>query len=182
MASLTDLTANLDGEAKRIHDQLVKKRAQQGTNLRGLYIPLMNHPELAEHIEGLGYYLKFEGKLPRNAYQFTVLYVARKTGVAFIWLDHQQSARDAGLGDSLIQSVMNMNLEKIEPPYFLIMKTLDVVFDFGSIPQGLQDEMIKLYGIQGLMEVVTLCGFYQMVGEITRAFDVPLPESTKKPF
>jgi hypothetical protein len=42
--------------------------------------------------------------------------------------------------------------------------------------------MIELHGVQGLIEVVTLCGFYQMVGEITQAFDVPLLEGTTDPF
>jgi 4-carboxymuconolactone decarboxylase len=59
---------------------------------------------------------------------------------------------------------------------------MDVVLEFKSIPENIQNEMIKLYGVQGLLEVVTLCGFYQTIGEITQAFDVPLPEGAVKPF
>jgi 4-carboxymuconolactone decarboxylase len=142
----------------------------------------MNHPELAQLIEHLGYYLKFNGKLPREVYQFIVLSIARRIGVAFEWLDHKEHARAAGLSDSLIESILKVDCGSIPYPYSVILDTINVTFEYKSIPQNLQDQMIKLYGVQGLIEIVTLCGFYQMVGEITQAFDVPLPEGTRQPF
>ena len=50
------------------------------------------------------------------------------------------------------------------------------------MPEEVQNEMTKLYGVGGLLDAVTPCGFYQMVGEITQAFDVPLPEGVTAPF
>jgi 4-carboxymuconolactone decarboxylase len=182
MTSLPDMTGELTGKAKDIYDKMLAKRVAQGTGLRGLYIPLMNHPELAQLIEQLGYYLKFEGKLPRVAYQFIVLSMARKTGVAFEWVDHVEPARAAGLSDKLIEAILKSDRGAIPHPYSVILDTMDVVLEIKSIPESIQNEMIKLYGVQGLLEVVTLCGFYQTVGEITQAFDVPLPEGAAKPF
>jgi 4-carboxymuconolactone decarboxylase len=182
MSRLPDLTRELTGKAKDIYDNMLAKRKAQGTGLRGLYIPLMNHPELAQHIEQLGYYLKFDGKLRRDAYQFIVLSMARRIGVAFEWEDHLTPAREAGLSDSLIESILKSDRASIPHPYSVIFDIMDVVLEFKSIPESLQNEMIQLYGVQGVLEVVTLCGFYQTVGEITQAFDVPLPESAAKPF
>jgi len=182
MSGLPDMTGSLTGEAKKIYEEILAKRSAQGTNVRGLYIPLMNHPELAQLIESLGYYLKFKGKLPRAAYQFVVFWVARRIGVAFEWLDHQGPAREAGLSDGLIEAILKCDRDLIPYPYSIILATIDVVLDYKSIPANVQDEMIKLYGVQGLIEVVTLCGFYQMVGQITQAFEVPLPEGSSPPF
>ena len=36
---------------------------------------------------------------------------------------------------------------------------MDVVLEFKSIPENIQNEMIKLYGVQGLLEMVTFAGF-----------------------
>lgn len=182
MAGLPDLTGTLTGKAREIYNEMLARREAQGTGLRGLYIPLTNHPELAQLIERLGYYLKFEGKLPRDAYQFIVLSMARRIGVAFEWVDHVAPARAAGLSDTLIAAILKPDRGLIPHPYSVILDTMDVVLQFKSIPETLQNEMIRLYGVQGLLEVVTLCGFYQMVGEITEAFDVPLPEGAVKPF
>ena len=182
MSGLPDMTRNLTGEAKKIYDEILARRSTQGARVGGLYVPLMNHPELAQLIEHLGYYLKFNGKLPREVYQFIVLSIARRIGVAFEWLDHKEHARAAGLSDSLIESILKVDCGSIPYPYSVILDTINVTFEYKSIPQNLQDQMIKLYGVQGLIEIVTLCGFYQMVGEITQAFDVPLPEGTRQPF
>lgn len=182
MAGLPDTTSLLTGKGKEIYDAMVAKRAAQGTTIRGLYIPLMNHPELAQHIESLGYFLKFQGKLPRDAYQFIVLSTARRSGVAFEWVDHVEHARAAGLSDTLIDAVLKENRAAIPHPYSLILDALDGVMEFKSVPEALQKELLDVYGVQGLLEIVTLCGFYQMVGEITQAFDVPLPEGAVKPF
>lgn len=182
MVGLPDMTENLTGKAKEIYDDILARRTAQSAKVRGLYIPLMNHPELTQHIERLGYYLKFEGKLPRDAYQFIVLSIARRIGVAFEWVDHLAPAIAAGLSDALIEAVLKADRTTIPHPYSVILDTLDVVLEFKSIPENIQNEMINIYGVQGLLEVVTLCGFYQMVGEITQAFDVPLPQNAAKPF
>ncbi len=182
MSVLPDLAGELTGKSKEIYDEMLAKRAAQGTGLRGLYIPLMNHPELARLIEQLGYYLKFQGKLPRDAYQFVVLSMARRTEVAFEWIDHVEHAKTAGLSEVVIESILKLDRDSIPHPYSVILDTMDVVLKFKSIPESIQNEMIKLYGVQGILEVVALCGFYQLVGEITQAFDVPLPENAVKPF
>jgi 4-carboxymuconolactone decarboxylase len=182
MASLPDSTGMLTGTAREIYEDMLGRRSAQGVKVGGLYIPLMNHPELAQLIERLGYYLKFEARLPRDAYQFVVLSIARRIGVAFEWVDHQAPARAAGLSDALIEAVLKSERGSIPHPYSAILDTIHIVLQFKSIPEKLQNEMIELYGVQGLLEVVTLCGFYQMVGQITQAFNVPLPEGVSKPF
>jgi 4-carboxymuconolactone decarboxylase len=182
MSTLPDSTGNLTGKAKAIYNDILERRTAQGATVRGLYIPLMNHPELTQHIERLGYYLKFEGKLPRDAYQFIVLSMARRIGVAFEWIDHVEPAKAAGLSNALIDAVLKTDRGSIPHPYSLILDTIDIVLEFKSIPENIQTKMIDIYGVQGLLEVVTLCGFYQMVGEITEAFDVPLPEGSVNPF
>jgi 4-carboxymuconolactone decarboxylase len=182
MSSLPDTTSQLTGKAREIYESIVARRAAQGTSIRGLYIPLMNHPELAQHIERLGYFLKFEAKLPRHAYEFVVLTMAKKCGVAFEWVDHVEHARAAGLSEPVIAAIQTSDRAAIPHPYSVILRTIDVVLEFKSIPKELQEEMTHLYGVPGLIEIVTLCGFYQLVGEITQAFDVPLPDGAVKPF
>src|SRR3989339_1512598 len=94
---------NLSREELRINEKMRSKRAMQGSKLHGPYLPLMNHPELAKRIEDLGFYLKFESLMPRNLYQFSVLYTAVRTGVMFEFNDHLEPALKAGLSDELIE-------------------------------------------------------------------------------
>ena len=51
-----------------------------------------------------------------------------------------------------------------------------------SIPTALQDSVRSALGVTGLLELVVLAGFYQMIAAILFAFDAPLPEGTPAPF
>src|SRR3974390_2194061 len=85
--------------------QIAARRKARGEGFGGPYIALLNHPELARRIEELGFFLKFDGVLPRPAYQFIVLSVAQATGAAFEWHDHVQHALAAGISQDIIDSI-----------------------------------------------------------------------------
>jgi 4-carboxymuconolactone decarboxylase len=75
--------SRLSPEARALFAAVSAKRKARGEGFGGPYVALLNHPELARRIEELGFYLKFEGVLPRPVYQFIVLSVAHATGAAF---------------------------------------------------------------------------------------------------
>jgi hypothetical protein len=56
---------------------------------------------------------------------------------------------------------------------------MDCALRYQSIPGPLQDEIIAAFGIPGLLEIVTLCGFYGLIGMVNACFDVPLPAPAK---
>ncbi len=51
-----------------------------------------------------------------------------------------------------------------------------------SIPQDVQDSLEGQVGLKGVIELVVLCGFYQMISAVVFAFDVSLPEGARDPF
>src|SRR6202163_843091 len=87
------------------------KRKARGEGFGGPYIALLNHPELARRVEELGFFLKFEGVLPREAYQFIVLSLARATGAAFEWRDHVEHALAAGLARDVVDRIANGQMD-----------------------------------------------------------------------
>jgi iron(III) transport system ATP-binding protein len=91
---------------------MVAQRAAQGAPFSGPYLALMNHPQLCKRVEDLGYFLKFDGHLSREAYQFVVLCVARATGAAFEWDDHVAHARALHIPDDVIAGVVVEGLTK----------------------------------------------------------------------
>src|ERR1700687_1747217 len=95
------------------------KREARGEGFGGPYIALLNHPELARRVEELGFFLKFEGVLPRTIYQFIVLSIARATGAGFEWHDHIAHARAAGLPDAGIDCIGSQRTAALPPPYAL---------------------------------------------------------------
>jgi 4-carboxymuconolactone decarboxylase len=176
VAALPDPTATLEGEGRAIYEDILARREAKGVDHLGPYVPLLNHPHLAELVERLGYYYKFESQLPRDVYQFVVLASAKRSGVAFEWADHIAAARAAGLSDNLIDGVQ-AGTGDFPAPYDLVHRLTDCAFTYRSIPSALQDAAIAEFGLHGLIEIVTLCGFYALMGMVNGCFDVPLPHS-----
>lgn len=178
MASLPDPTATLQGPARAIYEDILTRRRAKGVDHLGPYIPLLNHPQLAKRVEQLGWFYKYESALPREVYQFVVLILAARSGVTFVWDDHVASARSAGVPEGVIAAVKaggGVPANPLPAPFDTVAALTAEAFAFRSIPEALQEEAIARFGVTGLLEIVTLCGFYTMMGMVNACFDVPLP-------
>jgi len=156
-------------------DLIVAKRRAHGEQFGGPYLALFNHPALAERIEALGYFLKFEGVLPRTAYQFIVLSVARATGAAFEWHDHVKHALSEGLPQSLVDGIADRSSAILPHPYGLLRDILANTMAWRAVPDALQIQAAAEWGKEGLVEIVVLSGFYQMFAAINQGFDIHPP-------
>ncbi|WGJ15238.1 carboxymuconolactone decarboxylase family protein [Methylocapsa sp. D3K7] len=167
--------AKLPAEGQALFATLSAKRKARGADFGGPYMALLNHPELARRIEELGFFLKFEGVLPRDAYQFIVLTVARATGAAFEWHDHVQHALAAGLSQELVDGIAAGNTETLPEPYALLREILARTMSWQDVPDDLQAQALAEWGAEGLVEIVVLSGFYQMFAAINQGFSITPP-------
>jgi 4-carboxymuconolactone decarboxylase len=158
--------------AKSLYNRIAAKRRARGEGFGGPYLALLNHPVLAERVEELGFYLKFEGVLPRPAYQYIVLSVACSTGAAFEWQDHVAHALAAGLPQPLIDSIGEAAHTSPPPPFGLLRDILAKTLAWQPIPDDLQARAAAQWGKEGLVEIVVLSGFYQMFAAINQGFDI----------
>jgi len=174
MASLPFDPDQLTVADRALYDNMVARRREQGAPFDGPYAALMNHPQLCKRIEELGFYLKFEGHLSRNVYQFVVLSVACHTGAAFEWADHVEHARAAGVPEPVIETLHTQGVlaGSFPDPYKLAAQILAETLFWKNIPQAVQTAAIATYGMEGFVELEVLSGFYQMFSAINEGFAV----------
>ncbi len=84
------------------------------------------------------------------------------------------SGRAAGVPDEAIDAIKDGSKAFAEP-FDLVSQIVDCAFAYRSIPQALQDRIVGRFGLHGLIEIVTLCGYYSMMAMVNGCFDVPLP-------
>ena len=174
MAALPFDPSTLGAGDRIAYDAMVARRAAHGAPFDGPYLALMNHPQLCARIEELGYYLKFQGHLARDVYQFVVLSVARATDAPFEWDDHVANARAAGVPDAGIASLQAAGPggAAYPAPYAVAAQVLDATLRWQDIPQPVQDAAIADYTMQGFVEVVVLSGFYQLFSTVNKGFAI----------
>lgn len=174
MARLPFNPLTLNPPDKALYEAMVLERKKQGAPFDGPYLALMNHPALCQKIESLGFYLKFEGHLPRDVYQFVVLAVAKTTHADFEWDDHVQHALAAGVPAEIIDK---LRIDALSPasftqPYQTAVGILSATLAWENIPEKIQADAISEYGMCGFIEIVVLSGFYQMFSAINQGFAI----------
>lgn len=180
MARLPDPTDSFTPEARQLYQQLAAKRGR----IDGMYLSLLNHPALTKHVSDLGTFLRFgAGTLPDALRELVILWMARQMGAAYEWVKHEPVAVRAGLPAAIIEAVRT----KQDPPGLdavqqAALSAAQCVLNRRSIAPEVQEALIEKLGLEGVIELVVLCGFYQMIAGVIFAFDVPLPEDAADPF
>jgi 4-carboxymuconolactone decarboxylase len=167
--------AKLPAAGRALFATIAAKRRARGEGFGGPYIALLNHPELARRVEELGFFLKFEGVLPRPAYQFIVLTVAHATGAAFEWHDHVEHALAAGLPQAVVDAIGAGRTQTLPQPFALLSTILAKTMAWQPVPDDLQARAAAQWGAEGLVEIVVLSGFYQMFAAINQGFEIRPP-------
>lgn len=180
MAKVPDPVGHLDPQAQALYDRLVAERGR----IDGMYRSLLNHPELLRRVGDLGSYLRFgDSVLPGEVRELAILQTARRLGVAYEWVKHVPPARRAGIPHAVIEQVRReQNPEGLTTAQEAALCAVDCVLERRSIPQDVQDSLEGQVGLKGVIELVVLCGFYQMISAVVFAFDVSLPEGARDPF
>src|SRR5256885_7911538 len=130
--------ATLPADARALFETMATRRKAKGEGFGGPYMALLNHPELARRIEELGFFLKFEGALPRPIYQFIVLTIARATGADYEWHDHIAHARAAGLPADVIDCIGSGHTAALPQPYALAHAIMTKTTAWQVVPDDLQ--------------------------------------------
>jgi 4-carboxymuconolactone decarboxylase len=167
--------SKLPAAGRALFAAVAAKRKARGEGFGGPYIALLNHPELARRVEELGFFLKFEGVLPREAYQFIVLTVAHATGAAFEWHDHVEHALAAGIPQDIVDAIGTGRAGALPQPYALLCAILTKTMAWQPVPDDLQAHAVARWGVEGLVEIVVVSGFYQMFAAINQGFDIKAP-------
>jgi len=169
MSRLPDPTLSLQGQDLALYQSLCAKRGK----IDGMYRTLLNNPTLTKYVSDLGTYLRFESTLPGNMREFIILYVAHHLQVNYEWEKHIQPAHQAGLKDEIVTAIKNN--AALPEPYHTLAVAIQHVVTLENIPMLLQNELIKILSVKGVLELVILVGFYRMIAGVITAFDVPDP-------
>src|SRR2546423_8987061 len=73
--------------------------------LYGPFVPLLRSPELMEHAQRLGEYLRYRSAIGTHLSELAILMVARHWSQAVEWAIHAPIAARAGLAPALIEAI-----------------------------------------------------------------------------
>ena len=144
--------------------------------VRGPFIPLLHNAKAADAVQRMGSFLRFDGTLPAALREMVILMVARHWSAQYEWFAHHRIALEAGLDPAIADAI-----SRSEKPS-LADHTYARVYDF--VTELHRDHQVsdatfaavhEALGSEQVVELVVLCGHYNLVSMVLNGFDVQVP-------
>jgi 4-carboxymuconolactone decarboxylase len=162
----------LDPDTRAVYDQIAATRGAT----RGPYGVLLHHPALCERVAALGEQLRFRSGLSGADRELAILTAGREVEAAYEWAAHEPIARREGTRPEAINVVRDGRpTHGLAPREAVIVDTVRALFRTRRLSAAEFARAEAEFGRRGLVELVTLAGYYGMVGAILNAFEVDLP-------
>lgn len=168
----------LSPRQQEISDRISSRRG--GT--RGPFLVWLRSPELAEKVEALGAYCRFESSLDLRLRELSLLIAARHFDAQYSWNAHVNKAIDAGVPADALKS-----LAANETPSFdnrdeqvLYQLATEILRDHFVSDETFADGLAE-FGEQGLVDLIGSLGNFSMLAMLLNTFQVDL-QDVEPPF
>jgi 4-carboxymuconolactone decarboxylase len=169
----------LEPATRALYDRIAATRG----GLRGPYGVLLHHPALCERVAALGEQLRFHSVLSGADRELAILAAGREAESPYEWAAHEPIAVREGTRPEAIATVRDGRpTHGLHSREALIVDTVRAICRAHRLTA---DEFARAeteLGRQGLIELVTLAGYYGMIAGVLNAYDVDLPAGTSPAF
>jgi len=171
--------SELDADQLKVYRELM---AGPRGGVRGPFNALLRSPVLADRVQKLGEFLRFESSIPARLNEFAILITARHWNAQYEWFAHYPHALKGGLkpevAADLAQGKRPANMQDDEV----------IVYDFCTelhknkvvSDKTLQAAFAK-FGERGVVDLIGVSGYYTLVSMILNVDKQPLPVGTPPP-
>jgi 4-carboxymuconolactone decarboxylase len=170
----------LSPEAQAVWDGIVGTRGsrlitEQG-GLAGPFNAFVHAPDVGRGLTELGATLRFGTSIERRLSEVAIITVGARWKAEFEWWAHAGMARRHGVPDAVVDAIGS----GLAPPFLaederIVYAVASQLANGGQVDQATYDAARELLGDTGLVELVSLCGYYTLISFVLNAFAVPLP-------
>lgn len=160
----------LSPETKAILEKIQKVR---GEPFSEIWLAMLHHPALTRAASDLGQIFRFEGTLPGSIRESAILFIASRTKCSYEWSAHIGPAKKEGVSQEILDFLKEGRpYFEFPEPYADTLEAAQLSIEKRSLPSSLQERLIEQYGQKGLVELMLLTGFYQMLASFLNGFDI----------
>ncbi len=159
------------------------KLTEADGSLVGPFNALLYNPEVGNALQSLGAALRFHSDFSPLVREAVILAVASRWRSAFEWWAHEPIGRRNGLDDEQLAALRAGKEPAFDDP------AATATFGFARllIEGGKPDdrafsEAQEVVGDGGVVELVTLVGYYTLLAQLMQVLDVDVPEGEEAPF
>lgn len=168
----------------RVNDEISATRGS-GKAASGPFGLWLRTPELADHANQLGTYLRHETSVPQRLVELAVLAIARHWTAQYEWFAHVRYVEKVGLDPAIAEAIRTRKTPdiKLVDEHAVYALTMELN-EHRRVRDATYANAVEVLGEQMVLELVTIIGFYTMVAVVLVSYRVdildggalPLPE------
>src|SRR5580693_6815159 len=181
MSRLPELRRDqLSPDAQTVWDAIVGTRGSQlltaEGGLAGPFNAFVHAPDVGRGLTELGATLRFGTSIDRRRSEVAIITVGARWQAEFEWWAHARMAREHGVPEAVVAAIGRGE----DPPFAAddertVYAVAHELADGGQVSQATYDTARDLLGEAGMVELVSLCGYYTLISFLLNAFAVPIP-------
>lgn len=144
---------------------------------RGPFNALLRSPDLADRVQRVGEYVRFNSSLPARLNELAILITARYWNAQYEWYAHNLLALKAGLDPQVAAAVAQgkrpPNMQDDEAALYDFCKELH---ETKSVSDATHAAALAKFGERGVVDLIGVAGYYTLVSMVLNVDLHPLPD------
>lgn len=151
--------------------------------LTGPFNVLLRSPEMGNRAQKLGEYLRFQTSVPRRLNEMAILMTARWWLSQYEWHAHKPLALEAGLDAAVVDDLQaGRRPARMKPDEAVIYDFSTELREHRRVSDATYQAAVTLLGERGVVDLVGLMGYYDLVSMTLNVDRYPLPGGAPLPF
>jgi 4-carboxymuconolactone decarboxylase len=167
----------MDAEQKALTDHILSgPRASMG----GPFNALLRSPEMGDLAQQLGAHIRFKSSLPRHLNEMAIIMTARVWTAQYEWYVHKQAALQNGLTPAIVDAIaVGKRPASMKPDEQAVYDFCKELLDTKHVSDATFQAAVKAFGERGVVDLVGVTGYYQLVSALLNVDRYPLPSGVK---
>jgi 4-carboxymuconolactone decarboxylase len=146
----------------------------------GPFNVLLRSPEMGDLAQQFGASMRFHSSLPRKLNEMAIILTARYWTAQYEWSAHRKLAAEAGLSESTIQAIATgKRPSSMEPDETAVYNFGTELLNTKQVSDPVFKAAIDKFGEKGVVDLVSVMGYYHLVSMLLNVDRYPLPPGTK---
>lgn len=150
--------------------------------VHGPIVPLLRSPEVMLRAEALGDYVQFKTVLPPKLRDFAMLITARQWTQQYVWNSHYRPALKLGMSPEIVNALAEgRRPDGMSDEEATVYDFCDELYRHHSVSDATYARALVRFGEQGIIDLVSVNGYYTFLSMVMNVARTPLPEGTSAP-
>ena len=146
------------------------------------FVPLLRSPELMDHTQRLGEYLRYRSAIGVRLTELAILLTARQWTQQVEWAIHAPIALREGVAQATIDAVAaGQRLTSMPEDEAVVYDFCVELHQQRQVSDATWAKAQQLFGDKGVMDLIGINGYYSLLSMVMNAARTTVPASTQAP-